>query len=59
MGSVPISPSIKATKELKSQSKKSIQKQLELRNLITGDSIQFKRAKSMTFSEDESIFAIL
>ncbi|WP_047414922.1 prolyl oligopeptidase family serine peptidase [Cellulophaga sp. Hel_I_12] len=52
-----ISPSIKATKELKKSSKK-VFRTAELRNLITGDSIHFKRATSMTFSEDGKYFAI-
>ncbi|MHB0754724.1 S9 family peptidase [Polaribacter sp. M15] len=52
-----ISPSKKAAKKLKKSRKKAF-KTAELRNLITGDSIRFKRAKSMTFSEDGNYFAI-
>ncbi len=52
-----ISPSEKAAKKLKKSKKKAF-KTAELRNLITGDSIQFKRAKSMLFSEDGNYFAI-
>ena len=52
-----ISPSKKATEKLR-KSKKKVFKTAELRNLITGDSIQFKRGKSMTFSEDGKYFAI-
>lgn len=52
-----ISPSKKATKKLR-KSRKKIFRTAELRNLITGDSIRFKRAKSMKFSEDGKFFAI-
>ncbi|WP_397445268.1 prolyl oligopeptidase family serine peptidase [Polaribacter sp. R77954] len=52
-----ISPSKKAAKKLKKSRKKAF-KTAELRNLITGDSIRFKRAKSMTFSEDGNYLAI-
>lgn len=52
-----ISPSKKAAKKLKKSKKKAF-KTAELRNLATGDSIRFKRAKSMEFSEDGKFFAI-
>jgi dipeptidyl aminopeptidase/acylaminoacyl peptidase len=52
-----VSPSKEASKKLK-KSKKKVFKTAELRNLVTGDSIRFKRAKSMQFSEDGKFFAI-
>ena len=52
-----ISPSKKATKKLR-KSRKKVFRTAELRNLATGDSIRFKRASSMTFSEDGRFFAV-
>jgi dipeptidyl aminopeptidase/acylaminoacyl peptidase len=52
-----ISPSKKKAKKLR-KSRKKVFRTAELRNLVTGDSIQFKRAKSMTFSEDGKFFVV-
>ena len=52
-----ISPSKKEAEKLR-KSKKKTYKTAELRNLATGDSIQFKRTGSMKFSEDGKFLAI-
>ena len=52
-----ISPSEKESKKLRKSNKK-VYRTAELRNLATGDSVQFKRAKSMTFSEDGKFLAV-
>lgn len=52
-----ISPSKKEAEKLK-KSKKKVFKTAELRNLSTGDSIQFKRAASINFSEDGKYLTI-
>ncbi|MGB3464531.1 MAG: hypothetical protein WBA74_04645, partial [Cyclobacteriaceae bacterium] len=52
-----ISPSDKEAEKLK-KSKKKVFKTAELRNLATGDSVRFKRANSMRFSEDGKFLAI-
>ncbi|NVJ89877.1 MAG: S9 family peptidase [Flavobacteriaceae bacterium] len=52
-----ISPSKKATEKLR-KSRKKVFRTAELRNLATGDSIQFKRASSMKFSENGKYIAI-
>ena len=52
-----ISPSKKEAEKLK-KSKKKVFKTAELRNLVTGDSIQFDRASAIEFSENGNYFAI-
>jgi len=52
-----ISPSKKEAEKLK-KSKKKVFKTAELRHLATGDSIQFQRASSMTFSENGKFLAV-
>ncbi len=52
-----IYPSKKAA-DKKRKARKKVFKTAELRNLITGDLMQFKRAQSMTFTEDGKYFAV-
>ncbi len=52
-----ISPSKKATEKLR-KSRKKVFRTAELRNLATGETTQFKRARSMRFSEDGKFLAI-
>ncbi len=52
-----ISPSEDEAEKLE-KSKKKVFKTAELRNLATGDTIQFERAESMRFSEDGKFLAI-
>ena len=52
-----ISPSKKAAEKLR-KSRKKVFRTAELRNLATGETTQFKRARSMQFSEDGKFLAL-
>ncbi len=52
-----ISPSKKASEKLR-KSRKKVFRTAELRNLASGETVRFKRARSMRFSEDGKFLAV-